>query len=230
MADTLDPVERENEIMETLQELAGSGLDFIVVGGYGVSAYRHRFSVDADVVIRAADRPGFEGMLRKRGYRLDRTKQIGDLYSSEYARYERAVTRTSVDLLVGGVSVRQTGASFGFELLKENSQEMEIKGIEKSVKALVPTREMLIAMKLHSGRLTDLRDVAALAFGLDIAKIESVLFRGGDLKALKGHLELLGSLIEKQDFRDSFKGVFMEKNYSISIPQIRRLAGLAGRI
>ena len=34
-----------------LQKFIDAGLDLIVIGGYGVSAYKHRFSIDADLVI-----------------------------------------------------------------------------------------------------------------------------------------------------------------------------------
>lgn len=221
-----DPLERENEIMEVLRELAGKGLDFIVIGGYGVSAYKHRFSVDADIVIRKDDQPKFEDVLKKRGYKISKSRQLGGDYSSEYVMYENGETKTSVDLLIGGVAVRQTGASFGFDFLQENSGEMEIEGINKSVKARVPQREILVAMKLHSGRPTDLRDVVALASGLDINKIRKIISRG-DTKVLERHIKSLGEMVSRQDFQDSFKGVFMEKNYRIDIDEIRKLARLA---
>ena len=42
-------IRRENKIFEMLQEFLNNDLDFIVIGGYGVSAYKHRFSIDADI-------------------------------------------------------------------------------------------------------------------------------------------------------------------------------------
>jgi len=220
-----DPLERENEIMEVLKELAGKGLDFIVIGGYGVSAYKHRFSVDADIVIRKEDQAKFEDILKKRGYKTIKTKKLGGDYSSEYVMYENGEKRTSVDLLIGGVAVRQTGASFGFDFLWVNSGGMEIEGINKSVKARVPQREILVAMKLHSGRPTDLRDVAALASSLNMEKINKIIFRG-DINVLKHHIKSLGEMASKQDFQDSFKGVFQEKNYRIDMEEIKKLLNL----
>ncbi len=221
-----DIAERESEIIEVLNEFAAEGLDFIVIGGYAVSAYRRRFSVDADVVIRKEDQPKFEDVLKKRGYKKGTEKRLEDAYSSEYVRYDKSNPKTGVDLLIGGIGARQTGASFGFDLLWGNSDVMEIRGSRKTVKARVPQREILIAMKLHSGRLTDLRDVVALSSNLDFNKIKKVVFRG-DMKVLERHMKQLGDLIEKQEFRDSFKGVFMEKDYRIDPAEIRKLAGLA---
>lgn len=220
-----DPLQRENSIMEILGRLAESGLPFVVVGGYAVSAFRHRFSIDADIVISKEDLPGFERILKDSGYAKTISKKLEDAYSSEFMRYERKDMGVSVDLLIGGIAVRQTGAAFSFRFLMENSEKRAIEGIEKSVNVQVPVKEVIIIMKLHSGRLTDLRDVAALASGLDLGRIKDAIFRG-DIKALERNLRQLAALIEKKEFQDSFKGVFMEKNYRIDTDEIRRLSAI----
>ncbi len=220
-----DFVARENEIMETLQTFADAKLEFVLVGGYAVSAYRHRFSVDADVVIRKEDATKFEGILEKRRYRRTASKKLENVYSMEFVRYERKDVNVRIDLLVGGLGMRQTEASVGFGFLFENSAQIRITGTEKSVEALVPRREVLIILKLHAGRLTDFRDVAALSYNLDMGFIRKHLFMG-DRKVLHRHLKMLEELIGKQEFQDSFKGVFMEKGYRIRPEEIRKLAGL----
>ena len=58
-------IKRENQIFEILQELTASGLEFVVVGGYAVSAYKHRFSVDADIVVKRGDMEKFAQILAK---------------------------------------------------------------------------------------------------------------------------------------------------------------------
>lgn len=45
-------INKENKIFETLEELTKNNLEFIMVGGYAVSSYKHRFSIDADIVIQ----------------------------------------------------------------------------------------------------------------------------------------------------------------------------------
>jgi len=45
-----DFIDRENQIFEVLQDFDDRGLEFVVVGGYAVSAFQHRFSVDADLI------------------------------------------------------------------------------------------------------------------------------------------------------------------------------------
>jgi hypothetical protein len=218
-------VERENEIMDMLGKLSRANLEFVVVGGYGVSAYRHRFSIDADIVIRNEDAGKFENMLREAGYRKIMSRILDNTYSSEFARYEKSQPKVNIDLLIGGIGVRQTGASFRFDFIFGDSGTRRIEGSEKMAEAHVPRKEILIMLKLHSGRLTDLRDVAALCFGLDFEFIKKHLFRG-DVKILKENMKRLESLLEKPEFRDSFKGVFMEKEYRISVPEIKKLAKL----
>ncbi|MCX6814254.1 MAG: hypothetical protein NTY20_01190 [Candidatus Aenigmarchaeota archaeon] len=221
-------VERENEILGMLEKLAARGLDFAVIGGYGVSAYRHRFSVDADIVIRKEDAEKFENILKESGYRKTISRVLENTYSSEFVRYEKSQPNVNMDMLIGGIGVRQTGASFGFDFIFGNSGKKEIEGSERSVTCMVPIKELLIILKLHSGRLTDLRDVAALSFNLDIGFIKKHLFRG-DAKILKGNMKKLESLLEKQEFQDSFKGVFMEKEYKINVPEIKKLANLSSQ-
>ena len=223
-----DLVKRENEIIGMLEKLVASRLDFAVIGGYGVSAYRHRFSVDADIVIRKEDAEKFQNILRESGYRKTISRVLENTYSSEFVRYEKSQPNVNMDLLIGGIGVRQTGTSFGFDFIFGNSGKKEIEGSERSVTCMVPIKELLIILKLHSGRLTDLRDVAALCFGLDFEFIKKHLFRG-NVKTLNENMGKLDSLIDKQEFQDSFKGVFMEKEYKINVPEIKKLAKVSSR-
>jgi hypothetical protein len=79
---------------------------------------------------------------------------------------------------VEGLDVRQTGAVFGFEFLRKNSTKKKIQGIQKDIILNVPRKEILIILKLHSGRLTDFRDVAGLCVDIDLKLIKKYLFRG----------------------------------------------------
>jgi hypothetical protein len=220
-----DPVEKENEIMGTIKAFLSGNLDFVVIGGYAVSAFRHRFSIDADILIRREDRGKFGKILEERGYKKTISKSLEDVYTSEFARYEKTNPRVSIDLMIGGVASRQTGASFGFDFIFSNSDVRLIEGIENAVKARVPKREIQIIMKLHSGRLTDLRDVAALSWNLDMEIIRKHLFRG-NLPVLKSTMKKLGSLSEEPNFVDSFKGVFREKGKTLDASEVKRLAKL----
>ena len=113
----------------------------------------------------------------------------------------------NIDVLINSVTSRQTGASWSYELVKDNSKEMIVRGTENDVLANIPVKELLIAMKIHSARLTDIRDIVAICDKLDNSKVIEFTKRG--------NLVLLGKLIKKikkilddKNFADSFKGVF----------------------
>ena len=102
---------------------------------------------------------------------------------------------------------------------------MKIIGIEKEITLRVPKKEVLIILKIHSGRLTDFRDVVALSKNLDIGLIKSLIWRGNK-DIVKDNIKKLLSLIEKKYFIDSFKGVFVEKKYDIDINSVKKLKAL----
>ncbi len=219
-------IKRENQIFEVLQQLVDAGLEFITVGGYAVSAYKHRFSVDADIVVKREDTGKFAQILNKNGFVKTISKQLENAYSSEFVRYEkRTELPISFDLLVDGMGVRQTNAAFGYALLRSHSEKKTVKGIEKEVTLLVPRKEVLIAMKLHAGRATDLRDVAALCRGIDVSLIQAVI-RIGNTEPVKETIARLISLLDDTDFINSFKGIFIEKKYDLDIDEIKKLQNL----
>ena len=154
-------IKKENDIFEILNKFVDSKLDFILVGGYAVSAFKHRFSVDADIVVKSESLPNFENILKKSGFRETISRELNDIYSSKFVRYEKE--QASVDILIDALVSRTTNASFSYDLILSNSFKKKIIGIEKEVAARIPTKEMIIVMKIHSGRLTDFRDIAALA-------------------------------------------------------------------
>ena len=217
---------RENTIFEVLQAFIDASLNFIVVGGYAVSAYKHRFSVDADIVMRIEDKAQFEEILKKKGFIKTIVKDLDHLYAPEFIRYElKGKLPVSIDLLVGGIGSRTTEASFSFEQLKKHTEKKKIIGIEKEVIVQIPKKEILIVLKLHSGRLTDFRDIAALAKNIDFSIIEGIIWQG-KIDIVKENIRKLVSLLDKKEFMDSFKGVFMEKKYDIDSEEIKKLKTL----
>ena len=221
-----NPVERENIIFDVLQELVRLKLHFILVGGYAVSAYKHRFSVDADLVIKKEDARKFEEVLRQKGFIKTIAKALDHLYASEFIRYEtQEKPSASIDLLLDGLGSRTTKASFSIEKLQQYARPRIIKGLEREITALVPDKEVLIALKIHSGRLTDIRDIAALCNNLKVEIIKAFL-GVGNKKIITENIQKVLQSLEQKEFIDSFKGVFQEKKYSIDIAEIRRLKEL----
>lgn len=216
-------IKKENEIFSTLQKFIDKDLNFIVVGGYAVSAFKHRFSVDADIVVKSEDLNKFEDILKKEGFRKTITKELENIYSSKFIRYEK--DQANVDILIDALASRTTNASFSFNLVFDNSIKKKIMGIEKEISARIPVRELLIAMKIHSGRLTDFRDIAALAKDSDLSLIKKFLFIG-DLNVISQNLHKLSQIVNDKNFVDSFKGVFVEKKFDIDFEQVKRISGL----
>lgn len=203
-------VDRENQIFETLQKFKDLGLDFIVVGGYGVSAYQHRFSVDADLIVKEEQLKQFTGILEDLGFERVADKEL-DVYGGKYIAYEKdRELPVTIDLLVNSLTCRQTDASWNYQYFQEHSKVRKIKGSEKEVEVSVPEKELLMAVKLHSGRLTDIRDVVVLATNIDTDKVGKHLDRGNKKERLE-MLEKVEEVIEGENFEDSFKGVFQQK-------------------
>ena len=69
-------IKKENEIFDILQRFIDKDLNFLIVGGYAVSAFKHRFSVDADIVVKSEDLSKFEDILRKAGFKKTITKEM----------------------------------------------------------------------------------------------------------------------------------------------------------
>jgi len=204
-------VDRENRIFDVLQAFADHDLPFVVVGGYAVSAFQHRFSVDADLVVPAEAVDGFVDILTSRGYEQIADRHL-DVYGGRYLAYQKdAALPVTIDLLVDGLQCRQTGATWRYRYLRDHATTMEITGSEKAVDVLVPERELLIAVKLHSGRLTDARDAVALSADIDPAVVLHHLDRG-DSAQLQQVLEQVADTIGGEDFADAFKGVFARQD------------------
>lgn len=219
-------VKRENKIFEILQELSKENLAFIVVGGYGVSAYKHRFSVDVDIIIKNEDLGKFEEVFKKKKFVKTIIKDLNHVYAPKFIRYEtKEKFSVSVDLLINGIGSRDTDASFSFDEIRECSKKRKIIGSEKEVICVVPDKEILIMLKLHAGRLTDLRDIVALSKDIDIELIKKLIFRG-KTEIVTENIRKLLNLIDTKNFIDSFKGVFIEKKYDVDLNSLIKLREL----
>lgn len=217
-------IQKENSIFEILQKFVDSSLNFIIVGGYAVSSFKHRFSVDADIVIKNEDLKNFEKILKKEGFKKTISRELENIYSSRFIRYDK--NTASIDLMIDALASRSTDASFSYELLLNNSSKRKIIGIEKEITAVVPIKEILIVTKIHSGRLTDFRDVAVLAKDSDLNKIKKFLFVG-NIVEIYNNLKNLNRIVNDTKFVDSFKGVFMEKKFDIDLNQIKKISELS---
>ena len=153
-------LERENEVIRLIGLFLENNLIFVVIGGYAISTYKKRFSVDLDVVIKEADFLNFEKLLLKEGYSINYEKEIDVLYGENFKRFVKKMNNLPVyvDLLINGLVSRTTNASWSFESIDKNSQKRKLNNLE----FLTPAKELLTSMKIHSGRLSDVRDIIVL--------------------------------------------------------------------
>lgn len=202
---------REREILKMISKLLDQRLNFIVVGGYAVATFRHRFSVDLDLVITKEDLEKFESVLKKNGYSLACSKELSLVYGEAFKRFIKYVDRlpVHVDLLINGLVSRTTDASWSFGCIKKSSEKSKLDGLE----FLVPNRELLTAMKLHSGRLSDMRDIAALAEDADFKAVKKHASVGNKDK-LKTIIKNGIKVLSGPNFADGFKGIFGSQFYN----------------
>lgn len=197
-------LEREQEVMRILSLFLDKSLDFIIVGGYAISTYKKRFSIDLDVVVKEDELKEFEKILEKEGYSLRYEKEISLLYGENFKRFMKKMNNlpVDIDLLVNGLVSRTTGATWGLDYIKRHSVKRKLNNLE----FLTPEKELLIAMKFHSGRLSDIRDIVAL-MPCGKEKLRKHLLKG-DVKKLKEAMKKQASFLDKPQFDDSFKGIF----------------------
>lgn len=203
-------LEREKEVLRLIELFKENNLRFIVVGGYAVSTYKKRFSIDLDVVILEEDFLKFEKLLSNEGYSVSYEKEIALLYGENFKRLGKKIDNlpVDVDLLINGLVSRTTDSTWSFESIYKNSYSRKLNNLE----FLTPIRELLISMKMHSGRLSDVRDIVAL-MPCDKNKLKQFLLRG-NLNNLKNSIKKQHSFLEKPQFDDSFKGIFGIQAYN----------------
>ncbi|MAH45715.1 hypothetical protein CMI37_07785 [Candidatus Pacearchaeota archaeon] len=215
---------REKEVMKILNLLSEQNLDFIVVGGYAISTYKKRFSVDLDIVIQERDLKKFEDLLIKKGYALSYNKKVELLYGEKFKRFEKKMKGLAVDVdfLINGLVSRTTDSTWSFDYIKKNSEKRKLDNSE----FLTPKRELIVAMKFHSGRLSDIRDIVAL-MPCSKEELKEHLLKG-NIEKLKSSMKRQLEFLQKPQFDDSFKGIFgihmyREKNVKDAIGLIKGL-------
>lgn len=200
-------IERENEIFNILDDFNKAELKYVLIGGYAVSAYMHRFSVDADVCIDKKDLLSFKNILKSKHFAVTKRRVLEDVYKGEFECYTKKVKLpVTVDLMIGSVVSRQTSASISFDQMHKNSIIAKITGIERVISARIPLKEILIALKMNAARLTDARDIVALCQDVDFDVVAKFIDKNN--KEIQNNLNNLLSYFKSDNFKDAFKGVF----------------------
>ncbi len=201
---------RSDALIELLDELSKEGLEYVLVGGYAVSAFNARFSTDLDIVVAPDSKSKFVEFLEQRDFEKTDSHAKEWFYDTEVIEYEKRLTPQQpigFDLLVNGLGCRQTEAQWSFDYLYDHSQQQEVSGGTVTTTARVIDGAVLVAAKLHSGRETDLRDVLAVAEKIALDSVTAHLRRGDEdalREQLERGLEILGSEELKHGYRSDF--------------------------
>ena len=194
--------DRSEALIEVLEQLEQSNIEFVLVGGYAISQFETRFSTDLDLVIAPDDRDEIVAFLEARDFERQGTLEVPPdetIYGRDIELFERSKGlphSVGVDILINGLGCRQTGAEWSFDYLCEHSSPTTISGGTRSTTARTADGEVLVAAKLHSGRKTDLADVLAALPSIDLNTVEVHLHRG-DADALREQLSDAQDFIEE---------------------------------
>lgn len=203
---------REEEIVRTISLLPKV---FILLGGYAVSAISlHRFSVDCDILASDAGAREIQNVLSHEGYAKNKSSRIGGKYHGRVVIWTKRTEagKVAVDLFIESLTARGTGASWSFGYAEKNSTEATVSGTRSSTNVRVPSRELLIAMKIHAGRDADTRDIVMLSEGVDWNLVAKHASRG-DKKALLKRVTQIMSRMESAQFDSSLRAAFeMRRN------------------
>ncbi|MBB6646921.1 hypothetical protein [Halobellus ruber] len=203
--------ERQAELIDTHRAVQDEELPYVLVGGWAISAFQTRFTTDVDMVIPETELDAYDALLDELGYSKAFDNDVANVYEGRIVRYEKPVGDNAVefDALVGALRCRQTDAEWSYRYLHEHSI-VESLEVAEGLTARIPEPALLFALKLHSGRLADARDLVIVGAEADLDSIEQHIHRGNPNQLAEQTERVLAEL-ESDEFADSFKGVFQQK-------------------
>lgn len=203
--------ERQNELITTHRAIQEADPPYVLVGGWAVSAFQTRFTTDVDMVLPESQVAEYDDLLRDLGYEKAFDSDVSNVYEGRIVRYEKSVGDNAVqfDALVGAMRCRQTNGEWSFRYLHEHSVVHSLE-VAPDLSGRIPEPALLFALKLHSGRLADTRDLVVISLQADFDHIERHLNRG-DSEELEERIEGVLKRLTDESFEDSFKGVFQQQ-------------------
>ena len=203
--------ERQSELVGTYRAIRDAELPHVLVGGWAVSAFQTRFTADIDAVLPETSLADFEALLVDLDYEKSFEKDVSKQYEGQMVQYEKPVGENEVkfEALVNALRCRQTDAEWSYRYLREHSI-VDSLNVSEGLNGRIPEPALLFALKLHSGRMADTRDLVVISIQADFDRIERHLNRGNPSE-LDGQIEDVRGRLEDDSFEDSFKGVFRQK-------------------
>jgi hypothetical protein len=203
--------ERQSELIETHRSVQNAELPYVLVGGWAVSAFQTRFTTDIDTVIPDTALDDYDTLLRDLGYEKQFEKDVSKEYDGRMVQYTKQVGENEVkfEALVDAMSCRQTDAEWSYRYLHEHST-IESLDVAEDLDGRIPEPALLFAMKLHSGRKADTRDLVVISLRANFERIERHV-HCGDPEKLDRQIGTILNRLEQDGFEDSFKGVFRQE-------------------
>lgn len=176
-----------------------------------MSAFQTRFTTDIDTVIPDTALDDYDTLLRDLGYEKQFEQDVSNEYNGRMVQYTKDVGANAVkfEALVDAMGCRQTDAEWSYRYLHEHST-IESLDVAEDLDGRIPEPALLFAMKLHSGRKADTRDLVVISLRADFDRIERHVHRG-DPEKLDKQIEMVLNRLEEDGFEDSFKGVFRQE-------------------
>jgi len=202
--------ERQAELVDTHRAVQDEDLPYVLVGGWAISAFQTRFTTDVDMVIPETELDAYDAFLGEMGYSKAFDNDVANVYEGRIVRYEKPVGDNAVefDALVDALRCRQTDAEWSYRYLHEHSI-VESLEVAEGLTARIPEPALLFALKLHSARLADARDLVIVGSEADLDSIEQHIHRGNPNQLIE-QIERVLAELESDEFADSFKGVFQQ--------------------
>ena len=203
--------ERQSELVDTHRAIEKAELPYVFVGGWAVSAFQSRFTTDIDAVVPATSLDNYASLLEDRGYEKTFEKDVSKRYQGRIIQYAKPVGEHEVtfEALVDAIRCRQTDAEWSYRYLYEHSTTESI-AVAEDLEGRIPEPALLCAMKLHSGRKADTRDLVVISTHAEFDRIEGHLHRG-EAEKLDGQIEAVLERLQQDGFEDAFKGVFQQE-------------------
>lgn len=203
--------ERQAELVATHRAIQEGGLPYVLVGGWAVSAFQTRFTMDIDAVIPETSLDDYEVLLEDRGYEKAFEADVSNQYDGRMVQFAKAVGENEVtfEALVEAIRCRQTDAEWSYRYLHEHSTVASL-DVAEDLEGRIPEPALLFALKLHSGRTADTRDLVVISTWTDFDRIERHVHRG-DAARLNDQISDVVERLTEDGFEDSFKGVFQQQ-------------------
>ena len=207
--------ERQSELIDTHRAVQDAELPYVLVGGWAVSAFQTRFTTDIDTVIPDTALDDYDTLLHDLGYEKQFEQDVSNEYNGRMIQYTKEVGANAVkfEALVDAMGCRQTDAEWSYRYLHEHST-IESIDVAEDLDGRIPEPALLFAMKLHSGRKADTRDLVVISLRAEFNRIERHVHRG-DPEKLKRQIEMVLDQLQQDGFKDSFKGVFRQEDLPV---------------